>query len=101
MARMSDHDKRDSEHALRAEIGLILQKYARRMLDQGKAYITEAIAQATKEGSEIDGTEIGRTAAARVKAEYFATSTPEPAINAAPSARQLEAKCNDTEGEYK
>lgn len=83
MARLSDHDQRDAEHVLRSEITIILARYARRMADRGKAYITEAIAEAVKSGKEIDGVTIGRTAAARVKAEYFAASTPEPAIEAA------------------
>lgn len=80
MARLSDHDQRDAEHALRAEITLELARYARRMADKGKAIITEAISQAVREGKDIDGTAIGRAAAARVKAEYFATSKPEPAL---------------------
>lgn len=82
MARLSDHDQRDAEHALRAEITLVLARYARRMADKGKAYITEAISKAAKEGENVDGTSIGRAAADRVKAEYFATSTPDPAIEA-------------------
>ena len=90
MARLSDHDKRDAEHALRAETTLILAKYARRMLEQGKAYITDAMAQANKEGKEIDGTEIGRTAAARVKADYFATEEPTRAIETSATAPTLQ-----------
>lgn len=82
MARLSDHDQRDAEHALRSEIALILARYARRMAVKGKAYITEAIAQAAKEGKDVDGITIGRIAAERVKAEYFATFKPEDAIEA-------------------
>ncbi len=95
MARLSDHDKRDAEHALRVEIGLVLAKYARRMLDQGKAYITDAIAQENKEGKEVDGTEIGRTAATRVKTEYFAANTPEPAIETTATTLQIEGAAAD------
>ena len=83
MARLTDHDQRDAEHVLRAETTLILARYARRMLANGKAYITEAIAEAIKEGRDIDGIAIGRAAAERVKAEYFAPpGRPEAAIEA-------------------
>ena len=84
MARLNDQDTRDAEHALRAEIALHLARYARRMLAQGKAYITEDIAKAAKEGGEVDGLTIGRAAAAKVRAEYFSTSVkPAPAIDIA------------------
>jgi hypothetical protein len=99
MARLTDHDQRDAEHALRAEISLVLMRYARRMMVQGKAYITEEVANATKNGEELDGTTIGRTAAAKVRAEYFATSSkPEPAIEASPvrQTAQLDIGVADT-----
>ena len=91
MARLSDHDQRDAEDVLRAEIRLILARYARRMLEKGKAYITEAVAQAAKDEGDVDGNEIGRAAAARVRAEYFAPSKPEAAIEtgATDPARQI------------
>ncbi len=95
--RLSDHDQRDAEHALRAEITLLLAKYARRMLAQGKAYITEEIARGNKEGAEIDGTAIGRAAAERVKVEYFRTSgSPESAIEATATSAPRLASRNTT-----
>lgn len=89
MARLTDHDQRDAEHVLRAEIGLALARYSRRMLDKGKAYITEAIAQSAKEGSTLDGPTIGRTAAQRVKAEYF-VAKPESVVEVN-ATRQLDS----------
>jgi len=72
MARLSDHDVRDAEHALRTEIALIVGQYARRMLEAGKAHIQTALEEASKtEGAEVDGVAIGRTAAARAAAPYF------------------------------
>ena len=71
MARLSDHDVRDAEHALRAEISLIVGRYTRRMLEMGKAHIQEAIEKAAKEGDDVDGSSIGREAASRAAAPYF------------------------------
>jgi hypothetical protein len=71
MARLTDHDIRDAEDALRKELSLVLNKYARRMAEMGKAHIQEAIETANKEGLSVDGTSIGRTAAARAAYPYF------------------------------
>lgn len=71
MARLTDHDLRDAEHALRAELALIAGRYARRMLEMGKAHIQEAIEEAQKGGIDVDGTSIGRAAASRAAAPYF------------------------------
>lgn len=99
MARLSDHDQRDAEHVLRTEITLILQRYGRRMADKGKAYITEAMSQMAKEGKDVDGSTIGRIAAERVKAEYFATSSkPEPAIEASATAAARQLKSGREKG---
>lgn len=71
MARLSDHDIRDAEHALRMELALVVSRYTRRMTELGKAKIQEAIEQAVKDGREIDGTAIGRAAAAEAASDYF------------------------------
>ena len=71
MARLTDHDVRDAEHALRAELALIVGRYMRRMLEGGKAIIQTEIEEASKLEEEIDGTAIGRAAAARAAREYF------------------------------
>lgn len=93
MARANDHDQRDAEHALRAEIGLHLARYSRRMLAQGQAYIADAIAQAVRAGEEIDGHTIGRAAAAKARMEFFKTSIkPAPPIeSSATVSAQLES----------
>lgn len=83
MARLSDHDIRDAEDALRAEIGLVVKRYIRRMLEAGKADIQMQVEQAVKEGMEIDGAAIGRAAAANAARDYFgalAGKAPLPAI---------------------
>jgi hypothetical protein len=71
MARLTDHDIRDAEHALRMELALVVARYTRRMAEAGKAYIQEEIETANKEGRDVDGTEIGRTAAERAARDYF------------------------------
>lgn len=83
MARLTDHDVRDAEDALRKELALIWGRYARRMLEMGKAFAQEAIEAAAKEGRDIDGTAIGRAAAERAAFDYFgglAGATPRAAI---------------------
>jgi hypothetical protein len=83
MARLSDHDVRDAEHALRAEIALLVGRYIRRLLESGKAEVQQMIEEAAKEGREIDGTAIGRAAAANAAADYFgglAGASPQPAL---------------------
>jgi len=71
MARLSDHDVRDAEHALRAEIALIVGRYTRRMLEAGKAHIQQEIERAASEEVTVDGSAIGREAAARAAFPYF------------------------------
>jgi hypothetical protein len=53
------------------------------MAEKGKAYIVEEIAQAVKEGKDVDGAAIGQTAVERVIAEYFTSAKAEAAIEAA------------------
>ena len=71
MAALSDHDRRDAEHAARAETAIVIQKYVRRVNELSKAYIKEALDDAAREGLSVDGTAIGRAAAARAAAHYF------------------------------
>jgi hypothetical protein len=84
VARLSDHDRRDAEHALRAEIALLVGPYIRRILEQGKAIIQTDLESLTGE-EDVDGTAIGRAAAARAAAEYFgvAAGKPQAAIEGA------------------
>ena len=88
MARLTDHDIRDAEHALRMELTLVVARYTRRMAELGKAFIQEEIETATKEGRTVDGTAIGRAAAARAASDYFgglAGATPQPALDGSPA----------------
>ena len=71
MARLTDHDVRDAEDALRKELSLIVGRYMRRMLEMGKAHIQEALETAAKEGTNVEGTTLGRDAAARAAFPYF------------------------------
>lgn len=71
MARLTDHDIRDAEHALRMELTLVVARYTRRMVEMGKAYIQEEIETANKEGRSVDGTAVGRAAAEQAAADYF------------------------------
>jgi hypothetical protein len=71
MARLSDHDIRDAEDALRVEIGLVVKRYVRRCTELGKAFIQEEIEQKIKDGEYVNGTTIGRSAAERAVYGYF------------------------------
>lgn len=71
MARLTDHDVRDAEHALRTEIAIIVGRYTRRMNEMGKALIQEALESAQQEDANVDGTAIGRAAAHRAAEPYF------------------------------
>lgn len=79
MSRVSDHDRRDAEHAARAEISLMLGRYARRLYEEAKAHIATAITEA-EPGQIIDGTDIGREAARSSIANYLGAASVEPAI---------------------
>jgi hypothetical protein len=87
LAALSDHDRRDAEHALRAEFAILVQKYVRRGIDIGKAYVKEELDAAAREGRSVDGTAIGRAAAARAQAHYFglAAQDAQPAIEGSAS----------------
>lgn len=88
MARLTDHDVRDAEHALRMELTLVVARYTRRMAEMGKAYIQDEIETANKEGREIDGTAIGRAAAERAARDYFGglAGKPEKALESGVAA---------------
>lgn len=83
MAALSDHDRRDAEHAARAEVAILVQKYVRRMTELTKAYIKEDLDEAARHSRSVDGTALGRAAAARATAHYFgidAAAEPRAAI---------------------
>ena len=78
MARLTDHDVRDAEHAARLACAEVLGKYQRRIAEMSKAYIMEAIEKHVESGEEgeIDGSAIGREAARRAIAPYFPHMVP-------------------------
>lgn len=80
MPAVSDHTRRDAEHAARSEIRVLLMRYIRRMDESAKGQIKEAIEQATQNGEAIDGTELGKTAAAHAIAAYMDAGEPQAAI---------------------
>ena len=80
MARLTDHDRRDAEHALRAEIALIQGRYTRRLYEAGKARIEEEFNRLLKEGRDIDGLTTGRAAAQAVASQFFPNAAPKTAI---------------------
>ncbi len=73
MAILSDHDTRDAEAALAAEVSLLVGMYVRRMKDKGKEAIKAEVDLAKAKGEAINGTAIGRAAAKRVAQEIFGT----------------------------
>lgn len=89
MSRVSDHIRRDAEHAARAEISVVLSKYQRRFYEASKAHLATALANA-QPGEEIDGTELGREAARAAIAGYLGPAVPHEAIDAPePTVSQL------------
>lgn len=76
MARLTDHDVRDAEHAARLACSEVLGKYQRRIAEMSKALIQERIEKAAEEGTEIDGSAIGREAAYEAIAPYFPQMVP-------------------------
>lgn len=73
-----DHIRRDAEHAARMEIAVFLEKFKRRMYEEAKAHIAEEIARGG--GGILDGTTIGRDAAARAVTAY-AAGAPLPPVD--------------------
>ena len=73
MASLSDHVRRDAEHAARSDIRVASMRYIRRMDELAKAQIKERIEAASQSGEAIDGLELGRAAAASALGAYLAT----------------------------
>ena len=57
MARLSDHDIRDAEDALRSELGLVVKRYIRRMNEMGTAHIQESY-RTSDQGKEDQSMEL-------------------------------------------
>ena len=82
MPSVSDHVRRDAEHAARSDIRVQISRFIRRMDEQAKAHIAAVIEQAEASGDVIDGLEIGREAAARAIGSYMGEGEPQAAIDA-------------------
>ena len=82
MPSVSDHVRRDAEHAARSDIRVQIMRFIRRMDEQAKAHISEAIEAAELSGEPVDGLSIGREAAARAIASYMDAGEPQAAIDA-------------------
>lgn len=81
MPSISDHVRRDAEHAARSKIRVAIMRFVRRMDEQAKAHIADAIAAAEASGDPIDGAEIGEDAASRAIALYIGPGEPEAAVD--------------------
>lgn len=86
MARLTDHDVRDAEHALRAEVAILVGRYSRRILEEGKRIIATELA----EGGDHDATTIGRYAAQRAAFPYFGDYAGKPLTTLEGSAHRAE-----------
>ncbi len=83
MSRVSDHIRRDAEHAARAEISILLSKYQRRLYEEAKAHISTALTDAAA-GEVLDGTDIGREAVRAAAANYLGVTQVQPALETNP-----------------
>ena len=83
MPSLSDHLRRDAEHAARSAIRVAVARFTRRMDEQAKAAIKQAIESAARDGADIDGLALGREAADQAIASYISADEPVPALEAA------------------
>lgn len=85
MPSLSDHTRRDAEHAARSLIRVEAMRYIRRMDELAKGQIKEAIEEATQAGEAIDGTELGKAAASHAIGAYIGAGEPQAAIESSAS----------------
>lgn len=90
MPSVSDHIRRDAEHAARSDIRVVMMKYVRRLDEKAKAAIADAIANA-EPGAELNGTDIGRDAAAQAVADLIGSEPYDAVDGTASAAAALEA----------
>jgi hypothetical protein len=90
MPSVSDHDRRDAWSAMRAEIRIQVSRYVRRMEETAKGIIQEELESATQNGEPVEGTQVGRVAAAHAIATYIGTGGPTPVIEAPSEAASSE-----------
>ena len=80
MPHLSDHTRRDAEHAARSMVRVEVSRYVRRIDELAKTHIAEAIEEAQAKGDAVDGTELGKVAADRAIRTYIGAGEPQPAI---------------------
>lgn len=85
MPATTDHNRRDGMAAAYAEIQLELGKHRRRLFEAAKAHIDTKLARAADTGEPIDGTALGREAAAAALNFYLGPDG-DDAIEGAPAA---------------
>lgn len=88
MPAHSDHIRRDAQHASRSDIMVQISKYTRRVNEAAKAHIEQALAAET-EGT-IDGTALGREAAAVAISTYIGSAEVHEAIEVGGSSLEIE-----------
>lgn len=93
MPATTDHNRRDAFAAAYAEIQLELGRYRRRFFEAAKADIDTELARAADTGRNIDGTAIGRQAAAAAIARYLGPEIHEP-VDATAEPAAIEAGTN-------
>ena len=70
MPAVSDHVRRDAQHAARQLIRIRISQYLRRLDDEAKSQIDQSIAEATREGKLVDGAVVGALAANSALSAY-------------------------------
>lgn len=78
MASVTDHTRRDAEHAARSAIRVEVSRYTRRMEEIAKAHIKSAI----ERGDVPDGTQLGNEAGLLAISAYITPGEPQPALDA-------------------
>lgn len=90
MPARTDHDRRDAQHASRAEIAVTYARYIRRSTEEAYAYIEEEAAR--YDGTTpIDWSAVGKAAAHRALRSYGIVTGPEHVIDARPSIEAVPA----------
>ena len=80
MPARSDHIRRDAMHAARSDVQVAITKFVRRLTDEAYAHIEHGLA--SHDGGVIDGTRLGRDAAAAALVSYIGPGDPREAIEA-------------------
>lgn len=72
MPARTDHDRRDAQHAARAEIAVAMGRYVRRLTEEAYAHIEQ---EATDhDGRPVDWSQVGKASAAKALSAYGVTT---------------------------